>query len=354
MKIIITGGNGFIGSNLVNFILNNSNHKVLNIDKITYASNPNSLSQFKENKKYSFKKIDICNSKKILDILKEYKPDAIMHLAAESHVDRSIDSPDNFIQTNIIGTYNLLENSRIFWNTLNKNKKDNFRFIHISTDEVFGSLKDNDSAFHEKTLYDPSSPYSASKAGSDHLVRAWYRTFELPTIITNCSNNYGPYQHPEKLIPLTILNAIEGKDLPIYGNGKQIRDWLYVEDHVAALYSVLINGKIGESYNIGGLNELKNIDVVKHICSVLDKILPKKGHKYYNQIKFVEDRPGHDYRYAINSSKIKNKLNWKPRNNFESGIEKTVYWYIENIKWTKFFEKNNNSRNRVGLKKSRL
>ncbi len=354
MKIIVTGGNGFIGSNLIFFILKNSNHDVLNIDKITYASNPKSLKQIKENQKYSFKKIDICNSKKTLSIINEFKPDAIMHLAAESHVDRSIDNPNNFIQTNIVGTYNLLENSRIFWSSLSKSKKNKFRFIHISTDEVFGSLKDNDSAFHEKTLYDPSSPYSASKAGSDHLVRAWYRTFELPTIITNCSNNYGPYQHPEKLIPLTILNAIEGKDLPIYGNGKQIRDWLYVEDHVAALYSVLINGKIGESYNIGGLNELKNIDVVKHICCVLDKILPKKGHKYYNQIKFVEDRPGHDYRYAINPNKIKNKLNWKPKNNFELGIEKTVLWYIENIKWTKFFEKNDNSRNRVGLKKNRL
>lgn len=332
-KILITGGAGFIGSAVIRHILKDTMHSVINVDKITYAGNLKSLASIRNNPKYFFEKIDICDANEIRRIFNIHKPDAVMHLAAESHVDRSIDSPAEFINTNIFGTYTLLEEARRYWESLKKNKETNFVFHHVSTDEVYGDLKDTNKLFTEKTSYDPSSPYSASKASSDHLVRSWHRTYGLPTLITNCSNNYGPYQHPEKLIPLTILNALNGKNLPIYGNGNQIRDWLFVDDHAKALLHVILNGKSGETYNIGGNNELKNIEVVKKICMILDSIFPSKHHGisgYQELITFVEDRAGHDYRYAIDSSKIEYNLNWRPIETFESGIKKTIEWYLKN------------------------
>tara|TARA_A100001015_G_scaffold308940_1_gene407437 strand:+ start:1379 stop:2452 length:1074 start_codon:yes stop_codon:yes gene_type:complete len=335
-KILITGGCGFIGSFLVKHIIKKTKHRLVNIDKLTYAGNLESLASIKHNNKYSFKKIDICNSSKIKKIFIEYKPDIVMHLAAETHVDRSIDNSLKFIQTNILGTYTMIEEARKYWSKLTGHKKTNFRFHHVTTDEVYGDLSRNSSAFTENTPYAPSSPYSASKASSDHLVRAWHRTFNLPILITNCSNNYGPYQFPEKLIPLIILNAIQGKKLPVYGNGKQIRDWLYVEDHARALLHVALNGKVGESYNIGGQSELKNVEVVRMICKILDELKPSKfkNIKNYEQlISYVEDRPGHDKRYAIDISKIKKNLKWKPEETFVTGIKKTVIWYLDNIKW---------------------
>lgn len=336
MKILVTGGAGFIGSAVVRHIINNTNDAIINVDKLTYAGNLESLNSVCENNRYTFIQADICDAKLITDIFKQHQPDAIMHLAAESHVDRSIDGPSEFIQTNIIGTYTLLEAARQYWNQLPTDKKAAFRFHHISTDEVYGDLESTTDLFTETTPYAPSSPYSASKASSDHLVRAWQRTYGLPTIVTNCSNNYGPFHYPEKLIPLIILNALEGKALPVYGNGQQIRDWLYVEDHARALYKVVTEGKIGETYNIGGHNEKANIDVVKTICSILEELLPNKPNdieNYSDLITYVTDRPGHDLRYAIDATKIKNELNWVPDETFETGLRKTVEWYLSNSEW---------------------
>lgn len=341
MKILVTGGAGFIGSAVIRHIIENTRDEVKNIDKLTYAGNLESLTSIENSKRYSFEQVDICNNDEIVGILKTYKPDVIMHLAAESHVDRSIDGPKDFIETNIVGTYSLLEATRQYWLTLSKEQQSQFRFHHISTDEVYGDLDGPDDLFTETTSYEPSSPYSASKAASDHLVRAWFRTYGLPTVITNCSNNYGPYHFPEKLIPLMILNALEGKSLPVYGNGQQIRDWLYVEDHARALYLVATEGKTGETYNIGGHNEKANIDVVKTICTLLEEIVPKNpfSRKSGNEagfeglITYVKDRPGHDVRYAIDASKVERELGWKPNESFETGIRKTVEWYLSNENW---------------------
>ena len=335
MRFLITGGAGFIGSAVIRYLINETDHNVLNIDKLTYAGNLTSLEEVSHNARYSFKRIDICDQNTVERIFREYCPDIVMHLAAESHVDRSINGPADFINTNINGTYVMLEVARNYWNSLRNNKKLQFRFHHISTDEVYGSLG-KDGFFTEKTTYDPSSPYSASKAASDHLVRAWHRTYGLPVIITNCSNNYGPYQFPEKLIPLIILTALERKPLPIYGRGNQIRDWLYVEDHARALYLVVNEGRIGETYNIGGHNEKTNLEVVRKICAILDELIPINSgdiKKYEELITHIKDRPGHDQRYAIDASKLQNQLGWKPYETFESGIRKTVDWYLNNKKW---------------------
>ena len=336
MKIFITGGAGFIGSAVIRYIINNTQNSVINVDKLTYAGNLESLIEVSKSKRYFFEQVDICDSAALDRIFSYYKPDAVMHLAAESHVDRSIDGPAAFIKTNIVGTYTLLEAARKYWSQLNEKQKQQFRFHHISTDEVYGDLQGEEKLFTETTAYAPSSPYSASKASSDHLVRAWHRTFGLPTIVTNCSNNYGPYQHSEKLIPLMILNALSGKKLPIYGNGMQIRDWLFVEDHIRALYKVVTEGKVGETYNIGGHCEKANIDVVKMICELLEQLAPNKpdGVKNYaDLITFVTDRPGHDFRYAIDSNKIQKELGWHPQETFESGLHKTVEWYLANRDW---------------------
>ena len=350
-KFLITGGAGFIGSALIRHIINKTKHRVLNIDKLTYAGNLDSLKQIDKCNRYIFKKIDICNKKKIKKIIFNYKPNIVIHLAAESHVDRSIDGPREFINTNILGTYNLLEVTRNYFMNLKGSKKKNFIFHHVSTDEVYGDLKKKKNFFTEKTPYAPNSPYSASKASSDHLVRAWHRTFKLPIIITNCSNNYGPYQFPEKLIPLIITNALQFKKLPVYGKGNQIRDWLYVEDHAEALLHIALKGRIGETYNIGGQNEMKNIDVVRIVCKILNKLRPIKfsNVKRYEQlIRYVEDRPGHDVRYAIDISKIKRELNWFPKETFESGIKKTIEWYLNNKKWYQKIAKKSYKGERLG------
>ncbi len=332
MKLLVTGGAGFIGSALVRYLIQHTETEVMNVDKLTYAGNLESLVDVDTSERYHFIQADICDRAKIAQIFDEFQPDAVMHLAAESHVDRSIDGPGDFISTNIVGTYTLLEVVRSYFYTA---KKDHFRFHHISTDEVYGDLG-AEGLFTEQTSYEPSSPYSASKASSDHLVRAWYRTFGLPIVITNCSNNYGPYHFPEKLIPLMILNALNGKSLPVYGDGLQIRDWLYVEDHARALYQVVTKGKIGETYNIGGHNERKNIDVINTICDILEELVcdkPENVENYRDLITYVTDRPGHDFRYAIDASKIERELGWKPQETFESGIRKTVEWYLANTTW---------------------
>ncbi|HBQ1382580.1 TPA: dTDP-glucose 4,6-dehydratase, partial [Klebsiella pneumoniae] len=333
MKILVTGGAGFIGSAVVRHIIENTRDEVRVLDCLTYAGNLESLAPVAGSERYSFSQTDITDAAAVTAQFSEFRPDIVMHLAAESHVDRSIDGPAAFIQTNVIGTFTLLEAARHYWSGLGEAQKQAFRFHHISTDEVYGDLHGTDDLFTEETPYAPSSPYSASKAGSDHLVRAWNRTYGLPVVVTNCSNNYGPYHFPEKLIPLTILNALAGKPLPVYGNGEQIRDWLYVEDHARALYKVATEGKSGETYNIGGHNERKNIDVVRTICAILDKVVAQKPGNithFADLITFVTDRPGHDLRYAIDAAKIQRDLGWVPQETFESGIEKTVHWYLNN------------------------
>ena len=360
LKILVTGGAGFIGSALIRYLIHNTENSVVNIDKLTYAGNSNSLSSVNNIQRYIFEKIDICDPLALNNIFNKHQPDLVMHLAAESHVDRSIDGPSDFINTNIVGTFNLLEQARLYWKGLKGAKKENFRFHHVSTDEVYGDLPIHNNQvrnmqnatsalplFTEDTPYNPSSPYSASKAGSDHLVRAWYRTYGLPTIITNCSNNYGPYHFPEKLVPLMILNATEGKALPVYGNGQQIRDWLYVEDHVRALTAVALDGRIGQTYNIGGYNEKKNIEVVEEICTILDEIKPA-NFPYSSLIKYVPDRPGHDLRYAVDATKIHEELGWKPLETFETGMRKTVQWYLNNDDWCKNVQNGNYMRERLG------
>ena len=351
MKFIVTGGAGFIGSAVVRHIIQNTQHQVLNVDKLTYAGNLESLALVENNDRYQFSQTDICDQTQIEQLFREFQPDVVMHLAAESHVDRSIDGPGAFIQTNIVGTYALLEASRKYWLLLSQEKKSNFLVHHISTDEVYGDLDGTTDLFTESTPYAPSSPYSASKASSDHLVRAWHRTYGLPVVVTNCSNNYGPYHFPEKLIPLVILNALDGKELPIYGKGDQIRDWLYVEDHARALYKVATEGTIGETYNIGGHNEKANIDVVKTICRILDELKPQLNTvKYESLITFVKDRPGHDLRYAIDASKIGLALGWKPEETFESGIRKTVEWCLNNLEWCRRVQDGSYQRERLGMK----
>lgn len=351
MKILVTGGAGFIGSAVIRHIIQNTQDSVINLDKLTYAGNLESLLEVSDSERYLFEQVDICDRAELDRVFAQHQPDTVMHLAAESHVDRSIDGPAEFMQTNIIGTYNLLEAARAYWAVLEAERKQAFRFHHISTDEVYGDLphpsdseenNQNLPLFTEQTSYAPSSPYSASKASSDHLVRAWLRTYGFPTIITNCSNNYGPYHFPEKLIPLVILNALEGKNLPVYGKGEQIRDWLYVEDHARALYKVVTEGVIGETYNIGGHNEKQNIEVVHTICDLLEELVPENRHSreggslngFKGLITYVKDRPGHDIRYAIDASKIEKELSWTPEETFESGIRKTVEWYLANNEWT--------------------
>lgn len=336
MLILITGGAGFIGSALIRHILNETDFQVVNIDKLTYAGNLDSIPTNYTGDRYHFEQVDVCDAEEISRIFKKYQPQLVMHLAAESHVDRSIENPDQFILTNILGTYNMLEQARVYFLNLSAKKRDNFVFHHISTDEVFGDLTNTKTKFTETTPYAPSSPYSASKASSDHLVRSWGRTYNLPFVITNCSNNYGPCQFPEKLIPQTIINAINGKEIPIYGNGLQVRDWLYVEDHARALLKVASEGEIGQTYNIGGNNELSNIEVVRSICSLLEELNPdglSKDLNYSDLITFVEDRPGHDLRYAIDATKIQSDFGWFPEETFESGLYKTVRWYLDNKLW---------------------
>ena len=350
--IFVTGGAGFIGSAVIRHLIKQSDHAVVNLDKLTYAGNLESLKEIESSPHYHFEQIDICDPFGLERVFEQYQPDIVMHLAAESHVDRSIDGPAAFIQTNIVGTYTLLEAARKYWETLPLDKKSEFRFHHISTDEVYGDLGDSSGLFTENTPYAPSSPYSASKASSDHLVRAWHRTYRLPTVVTNCSNNYGPYQFPEKLIPLTILNALEGKPLPIYGKGDQIRDWLYVEDHVRALCLVATEGRVGETYNIGGHAEKQNIEVVQAICELLEELAPNKpeGIKHYRDlITFVRDRPGHDRRYAIDASKIQAELGWTPAETFETGLRKTVEWYLGNRTWCERVQDGSYRRERLGV-----
>lgn len=368
MKILVTGGAGFIGSAVIRHIISHTGDSVVNLDKLTYAGNLESLAPVSGNKRYVFEKVDICGRAELDRVFRQHQPDAVMHLAAESHVDRSIDGPADFIATNIVGTYTLLEATRAYWLGLDEQRKADFRFHHISTDEVYGDLEGPEDLFTESTPYAPSSPYSASKASSDHLVRAWRRTYGLPTLVTNCSNNYGPYHFPEKLIPLIILNALEGKQLPVYGKGNQVRDWLYVEDHARALYKVVTEGKVGETYNIGGHNEKQNIEVVNTLCALLDELCPLNdsayplgnsalqamlalglpGHSYKELITHVQDRPGHDLRYAIDPGKIQRELGWVPLETFESGIRKTVEWYLDNLEWCSHVQDGSYQRERLG------
>ncbi|TBU96518.1 dTDP-glucose 4,6-dehydratase [Stutzerimonas kirkiae] len=351
MRILVTGGAGFIGSALIRHLIGDTRHEVLNLDKLTYAGNLESLAGIDNDPRYRFLQADIADRQAVGRALAEFQPDAIMHLAAESHVDRSIDGPAAFIETNIVGTYQLLEATRAYWSGLPAERREAFRFHHISTDEVYGDLHGVDELFLETTPYAPSSPYSASKAASDHLVRAWQRTYGLPTLVTNCSNNYGPYHFPEKLIPLVILNALEGKPLPVYGDGSQIRDWLFVEDHARALLEVVTHGQVGETYNIGGHNEQKNIDVVRAICALLEELAPGKPagiERYEALITFVKDRPGHDQRYAIDAGKIERELGWTPRETFHSGLRKTVQWYLDNLDWCRHVQDGSYRRERLG------
>ena len=352
MRILVTGGAGFIGSALIRHLMQHSAHEVLNLDKLTYAGNLESLASIQDNPRHRFLQADIADAAAVSEALAQFQPDAVMHLAAESHVDRSIDGPAAFIQTNIVGTYVLLEAVRAYWLGLDQPRRGAFRFHHISTDEVYGDLHGADDLFREDTPYAPSSPYSASKAASDHLVRAWHRTYGLPVLITNCSNNYGPYHFPEKLIPLVILNALEGKPLPVYGDGAQVRDWLYVEDHARALLQVVSRGKIGETYNIGGHNEQKNIEVVRAICALLEEMAPDKPAgvaRYEELIRFVSDRPGHDLRYAIDAGKIERELGWTPQESFASGLRKTVRWYLDNLDWCRHVQDGSYQRQRLGV-----
>lgn len=348
MKVLVTGGAGFIGSAVVRELIENTDHEVCNLDKLTYAGNLESVAPVENSDRYRFVQADIADRAAIDQVFEQFQPDVVMNLAAESHVDRSIDGPSEFMVTNIMGTFTMLEAARNYYMALSDDAQARFRFHHISTDEVFGTLGDT-GFFTETTAYAPNSPYSASKASSDHLVRAWHETYKLPTVQTNCSNNYGPYHFPEKLIPLVILNALEGKPLPVYGDGSQIRDWLYVEDHARALIKVVLEGKVGDTYNIGGHNEKKNIEVVETICAILDELRPKET-SYKEQITFVADRPGHDQRYAIDADKIKNDLGWIPEESFESGIRKTVEWYLNNNDWCEAVTKNKYDRQRIGLK----
>jgi dTDP-glucose 4,6-dehydratase len=347
MTVLVTGGAGFIGSALVRYLINETKHTVVNIDKLTYAGHPENLEVIEHSDRYHFEQTDICDSKEMQQLFSEYKPDAVMHLAAESHVDRSIDGSVEFVRTNILGTHTLLDIARSWYEKLNGAQKESFRFLHVSTDEVYGELGEG-GFFEETTAYDPQSPYSASKASSDHLVRAWYYTYGLPVLITNCSNNYGPYQFPEKLIPVVILKALQGKEIPVYGDGKNVRDWLYVDDHVKALLKTAEEGEIGETYNIGGHNEKQNIEVVKTICTILDDIRPKSDGKYADQITFVTDRPGHDWRYAIDASKIEENLGWTPEESFETGIQKTVQWYLNHMEWIEAVTDKNYNLERLG------
>ncbi|MEQ5973542.1 dTDP-glucose 4,6-dehydratase [Serratia liquefaciens] len=351
-RILVTGGAGFIGSAVVRYIIEATRDSVVVVDKLTYAGNLESLAVIADSERYAFEQVDICDLVALDRVFAQYQPDVVMHLAAESHVDRSIDGPAAFIETNVVGTYTLLEAARHYWQPLEADKKQSFRFHHISTDEVYGDLHGTDDLFTETTPYSPSSPYSASKASSDHLVRAWLRTYGLPTLVTNCSNNYGPYHFPEKLIPLVILNAVAGKPLPVYGNGAQVRDWLYVEDHARALYQVVTEGVVGETYNIGGHNERKNIEVVHTICDLLEELAPNKPQgveKYRDLITYVKDRPGHDMRYAIDAGKIDRELGWHPQETFESGIRKTVSWYLNNETWWRRVQDGSYAGERLGL-----
>lgn len=348
MKLLITGGAGFIGSAVIRHVIHHTADSVVNVDKLTYAGNLESLAEVADSDRYVFEQVDICDQAALDRVFKEHQPDAVMHLAAESHVDRSIDGPAAFIETNIVGTYALLEVARAYWNGLDADHRDTFRFHHISTDEVYGDLEGPDGLFTEETSYAPSSPYSASKASSDHLVRAWHRTYGLPTLITNCSNNYGPYHFPEKLIPLVILNAMEGKAIPVYGEGEQIRDWLYVEDHACALYKVVTEGQVGETYNIGGHNEKQNIEVVRIICAILDEMVPSQHTPRASLITHVADRPGHDLRYAIDAGKVERELGWHPQETFETGIRKTVQWYLDNLEWCSRVQNGSYQRVRLG------
>lgn len=355
MKLLVTGGAGFIGSAVIRHIIENTQDHVVNVDKLTYAGNLESLGSAQQDPRYAFEQVDICDAAALDRVFTQHQPDAVMHLAAESHVDRSIDGPADFIETNIVGTYTLLEAARRYWQTLEDDQRANFRFHHISTDEVYGDLPHPSETpnaaehlFAEQTAYAPSSPYSASKASSDHLVRAWRRTYGLPTLITNCSNNYGPYHFPEKLIPLMILNALEGKPLPVYGKGDQIRDWLFVEDHARALYKVVTEGEVGETYNIGGHNEKQNIEVVHTLCALLDELAPSAHSPYRQLITYVTDRPGHDKRYAIDASKMERELDWRPAETFESGLRKTVQWYLDNQEWCQRVQDGSYQRERLG------
>ncbi|MFI9654539.1 dTDP-glucose 4,6-dehydratase [Guyparkeria sp. GHLCS8-2] len=352
MKILVTGGAGFIGSAVIRHIITNTADEVVNVDKLTYAGNLESLAPVADDRRYRFEQVDIVDRDALVRVFAQHRPDAVMHLAAESHVDRSIDGPAAFIETNIVGTYTLLEVARAYWKELGEADRKSFRFHHVSTDEVYGDLEGSDGLFTEKTPYAPSSPYSASKASSDHLVRAWQRTYGLPTVVTNCSNNYGPYHFPEKLIPLMILNALEGKPLPVYGEGEQVRDWLYVEDHARALYTVITEGEVGETYNIGGHNEYRNIEVVHAICKMIDEMRPASASfqpPASNLITFLADRPGHDLRYAIDAGKIERDLGWNPEETFETGLRKTVTWYLDNLEWCRRVQDGSYQRERLGV-----